>query len=101
MPHFYERASRAISTEGKEYEDWVNGPGRRMLVSPGLCGGQSHPFTIGRFIQRHGFHHHGHSGRDIRKLLNKVMKKAAKWDAALVSRMRERYQAVNPLTHKQ
>jgi spore coat-associated protein S len=36
--------------------------------------------------------------RDIRKLLNKVMKKNGKWDAALVHDVLRWYQQVNPLT---
>ncbi|WP_455660347.1 CotS family spore coat protein, partial [Pradoshia sp.] len=39
--------------------------------------------------------------RDIRKILNKVMKKQAKWDIELMIEMLKNYQKVNPLTEEQ
>lgn len=39
--------------------------------------------------------------RDLRKILNKVMKKEAQWDLELMMKMIKLYQAVNPLTKPQ
>ncbi|WP_141430380.1 CotS family spore coat protein [Bacillus sp. 03113] len=39
--------------------------------------------------------------RDMRKILNKVMKKAAAWDIELMIKMMKAYQEVNPLTKEQ
>ncbi|MGI6667896.1 MAG: CotS family spore coat protein [Acetivibrionales bacterium] len=104
MPHFYERASRAIELlKGKEYEDWVN----EARQTGCLC---HQDFAAGNLILSPSGDLYvldtdsitmDIAARDIRKLLNKVMKKAGKWDAALVSRILERYQAVNPLTPRQ
>ena len=104
MPHFCERASRAIELlRGKEYADWVSETRQtgclchqdfaagNLIISPSgdLYVLDTDSITIDI------------AARDIRKLLNKVMKKAGKWDAALASRILERYQAVNPLTPPQ
>jgi CotS family spore coat protein len=39
--------------------------------------------------------------RDIRKILNKVMKKRTQWDLELMVKMLKAYQEVNPLTQDQ
>lgn len=101
FPSVYERAQRAVSgLGGKEYGDWVD----RVREAGGLC---HQDFAAGNLIL-------APSGvlyvidtdsitidipaRDIRKLLNKVMKKAGSWDADLVKRILRAYQSANPLT---
>lgn len=104
MPYFYERASRAIELlRGKEYAGWV----REIRQTGSLC---HQDFAAGNLIIAPPGDLYvldtdsitiDIAARDIRKLLNKVMKKAGKWDAALASRIIKRYQAVNPLTPPQ
>ncbi|MGE5613066.1 MAG: CotS family spore coat protein [Bacillota bacterium] len=104
MPHFYERACKAVELlRGEEYAGWVNEARQtgclchqdfaagNLIISPSgdLYVLDTDSITIDI------------AARDIRKLLNKVMKKAGKWDAALASSILGSYQAVNPLTPPQ
>ncbi len=101
FPHFYERAQTAINgLRGQPYADWVKKAGKsgslchqdfaagNLLItgSNSLCVLDTDSITVDI------------PARDIRKLLNKVMKKSGKWDKNLTRTMLAQYQKVNPLT---
>lgn len=100
-PAFLKRMNASIEgLKGPEYAAWV----KKAEVSGGLC---HQDFAAGNILLNP-------SGkvyvldtdsltielpaRDIRKLLNKVMKKNGKWDAALLHDILRWYQQENPLT---
>lgn len=104
FPYFYERAQRAIEgLKEIEYSDWVS----KTEITGCLC---HQDFAAGNLIMTP-------SGvlyvldtdsltvdipaRDIRKLLNKIMKKAGNWDMELTKRILSCYQLNNPLTPSQ
>lgn len=101
FPGFYSRAMEAINgLAGSEYKDWVN----KVNKTGGLC---HQDFAAGNLIL-------DPSGtiyvldtdsitidipaRDIRKIFNKVMKKAGSWNIELAKRMLGYYQSENPLS---
>ncbi len=101
FPGFYERAKKAIEgLRGNEYASWVD----KVTVTGGLC---HQDFAAGNLIIKP-------SGkifvldtdsitmdipaRDIRKLLNKIMKKTGSWNLELTKKFIEYYQSENPLT---
>ena len=104
FPHFCERALKAIEgLRGKEYGEWVGTAEKAGC----LC---HQDFAAGNLIvtpDRHLYVLDTDSltvdipARDIRKLLNKIMKKAGKWDAALAKKIFGFYQAENPLSVSQ
>ncbi|NLU27579.1 MAG: CotS family spore coat protein [Hungateiclostridium thermocellum] len=101
FPAFYERAKQAIEgLKGKEYQDWVE----KVKSRGGLC---HQDFAAGNLLKNP-------SGkifvldtdsitidipaRDIRKLLNKIMKKNGKWDLEILRKFIRIYQSENPLS---
>lgn len=101
FPYFYERAGKAIAgLKGKEYLEWVRkaqtkgclchqdfAAGNLILTSPGeIYVLDTDSITIDI------------PARDIRKLLNKVMKKTGRWDTELAKNILHSYQSGNPLT---
>lgn len=101
FPYFYERAQTAISgLRGRQYADWVKKAG----MSGSLC---HQDFAAGNLIitKTNSLYVLDTDSitvdipaRDIRKLLNKVMKKMGKWDRNLTRSILAWYQRVNPLT---
>lgn len=102
--YFYERSQKAINgLKEKDYTDWVKKAGKagclchqdfaagNLLITPAknLYVLDTDSITIDI------------PARDIRKLLNKVMKKSGKWDKFLAKNMLARYQEMNPLTHSE
>jgi len=104
FPYFNERAQAAIEgLKGPEYNDWVN----LAKESGSLC---HQDFAAGNLILTQDKKIYvldtdsvtiDISARDIRKLLNKVMKKSGRWDKKVVQKMLTAYQQVNPLTPSQ
>lgn len=101
FPYFYEKAKNAIDgLNGEEYKTWVD----KVANTGGLC---HQDFAAGNLLLNQ-------SGkvfvldtdsitidipaRDIRKLLNKIMKKMGRWDFDLAKRILDYYQSENPLT---
>lgn len=101
FPYFYESAQKAISgLKGNGYGDWV----KKAMKSGCLC---HQDFAAGNLLITDAKSLYvldtdsitiDLPARDIRKLLNKVMKKNGKWDTKLAGRMLEKYQQINPLT---
>ena len=104
FPGFYERAQKAIDgLKGHEYSDWTQlaekegclchqdyAAGNLILTSKGrLYVLDTDSITVDI------------AARDIRKLLNKVMKKTGKWDIETTKRILRHYQSENPLTASQ
>lgn len=104
FPYFYERANKAIeSLNGTEYSEWVN----RVKKTGCLC---HQDFAAGNLIMNTSDSVYvidtdsitmDIPARDIRKLLNKIMKKVGKWDIELTKRVLSSYQSNNPLTPSQ
>ena len=101
FPYFYERAANAIAgLRGKEYGEWV-----RKVQSKGcLC---HQDFAAGNLILTPAGEMYvldtdsitiDIPARDIRKLLNKVIKKAGRWEIDLAKSIMHSYQSENPLT---
>lgn len=100
FPYFYERALKAITAlRGPGYSGWVKKAEREGC----LC---HQDFAAGNLIiTRSGAVYVLDTdsitidipARDIRKLLNKVMKKEGRWDAGLTARILKSYQEQNPL----
>lgn len=101
FPYFYDRAQRAIEgLKGTEYKDWVSESEKtgclchqdyaagNLIVTPSndLYVLDTDSLTVDI------------PARDIRKLLNKIMKKAGRWDMDLTKRILQCYQVNNPLT---
>lgn len=104
LPHFYERAHRAIEgLQGSDYAQWV----LEVKEKGCLC---HQDFAAGNLILTPSGDLYildtdsltvDIAARDIRKLLNKVMKKNGKWDRETASRILRHYQKENPLTPSQ
>lgn len=101
--YFYERAKRAIEgLKNGEYAAWV----KKVQAAGGLC---HQDFASGNLIMTNSNFYILDTdsltleipARDIRKLLNKIMKKRGKWDMNLVTKILSYYQARNPLTMDQ
>lgn len=101
FPNFYTRAQKAIEgLKCREYREWVD----KARKTGSLC---HQDFAAGNLILNP-------SGtiyvldtdsitidipaRDIRKLLNKIMKKSGKWDIELTKKIFSYYQSENPLS---
>jgi CotS family spore coat protein len=101
FPYFYKRAENAIAgLKGKEYEEWVE----KAQTKGCLC---HQDFAAGNliltptgdiFVLDTDSITIDIPARDIRKLLNKVMKKTGRWDINLAKSIMHSYQSVNPLT---
>lgn len=100
FPYFYERAQRAIEgLKHGEYTAWVN----KVQASGGLC---HQDFASGNLIITASKFYILDTdsltleipARDIRKLLNKILKKHGSWDINLVTKILSFYQNKNPLT---
>jgi len=104
FPYFYERATRAIEDlSGSEYSDWV----RESKEKGCLC---HQDYAAGNLILTPSETLYvldtdsltvDIPARDIRKLLNKIMKKAGKWDMEQTKKILQYYQVNNPLTPSQ
>lgn len=101
FPYFYSRAWKAIEgLKGEEYSAWVN----KVKITGCLC---HQDFAAGNLILTSTGKLYvldtdsitiDIPARDIRKLLNKVMKKSGKWDPELTKKIFGYYQSENPLT---
>lgn len=101
FPAFYERARKAIEgLRGKEYTDWVS----KASTEGYLC---HQDFAAGNLLLQSTGDMYildtdsitvDIAARDIRKLLNKIMKKSGKWDIELVKKIFGYYQTENPLS---
>lgn len=103
FPYFYERGKQSIDGLKKgEYEAWV----KKIQSIGGLC---HQDFASGNLIITPSkfFILDTDSltleipARDLRKLLNKILKKKGKWDINLVTRIMTYYQSANPLTREE
>jgi len=102
FPYFYERAKKAIEgLKGREYADWIDKAGRKGC----LC---HQDFAAGNLIMVQAGDLYiidtdsltiDIPARDIRKIINKIMKKQGKWDTELIKRIISCYQSQNPLSH--
>lgn len=101
FPYFYERAQKAIEgLKGPMYWEW----GEKTKMTGGLC---HQDFAAGNliitpddtlFVLDTDSITVDIPARDIRKLLNKVMKKHGKWDMDLTRLIFKHYQSENPLS---
>jgi spore coat-associated protein S len=101
FPYFAQRAGEAIEgLKGSEYAEWI----RKAGAEGCLC---HQDFAAGNLILTPKGELYvldidsltvDIPARDIRKLLNKIMKKNGKWEAEKTRRILEDYQEVNPLT---
>lgn len=101
FPHFYEIAKKVIEDlNGQEYKDWV----KKVEKEGCLC---HQDFAAGNLILNNAgelFVLDTDSltidipARDIRKLINKIMKKAGNWDTDLMKKIFRYYQSENPLS---
>lgn len=104
FPFFYNRAKEALSgLKGKEYKAWVE----KVQKTGGLC---HQDFAAGNlllsstgevFILDTDSITIDIPARDIRKLLNKIMRKNGKWDKELLKVFIDTYQLTNPLSHSE
>jgi spore coat-associated protein S len=101
FPSFLRRMEAAITgLDGPEYVTWVN----KVAVDGGLC---HQDFAAGNILLNSAGKVYildtdsltiDLPARDIRKLLNKVMKKNGKWEPVLLENVLRAYQQVNPLS---
>lgn len=101
FPSFLQRMEAAITgLGGPEYTAWVN----KIAINGGLC---HQDFAAGNILLNSAGRVYildtdsltiDLPARDIRKLLNKVMKKNGKWEPALLENVLRVYQQANPLT---
>jgi len=104
FPAFYDRGKKAIEgLKGNEYADWS----RSAETTGSLC---HQDFAAGNLLVTADKKLYvldtdsitvDIAARDIRKLLNKVMKKAGRWNTSLAAGILRSYQKVNPLTPSQ
>lgn len=101
FPYFYKRAANAIAgLKGKEYDEWVGkAQSKGSLCHQDFAAGNLILTPTGEiFVLDTDSITIDIPARDIRKLLNKVMKKAGRWDISLAKSIMHSYQSVNPLT---
>jgi spore coat-associated protein S len=101
FPSFLQRMEASITgLGGAEYTAWVN----KIAANGGLC---HQDFAAGNILLNSAGRVYildtdsltiDLPARDIRKLLNKVMKKNGKWEPALLENVLRAYQQANPLT---
>ena len=104
FPVFYERGRNAIEgIKGNDYLNWT----RDAEANGSLC---HQDFAAGNLLVTGSGQLYvldtdsitvDIAARDIRKLLNKVMKKAGRWNIELAGSILSHYQAKNPLTPAQ
>ncbi len=104
FPFFYNRAKEAISgLKGKEYKDWVD----KVEKVGGLC---HQDFAAGNLLLSPTGDVYvldtdsltiDIPARDIRKLLNKIMRKNGKWSLELLKTFINTYQITNPLSYSE
>lgn len=104
FPYFYERGKKAVEgLKGNDYMSWS----QEAESKGSLC---HQDFAAGNLLLTDRKKLYvidtdsitiDIAARDIRKLLNKVMKKSGKWDPELASGIIRHYQARNPLTPSQ
>lgn len=104
FPYFYDRAQKVIKElSNQEYTDWVD----KISKEGGLC---HQDFAAGNliltpldelFVLDIDSITIDIPARDIRKLINKIMKKKGKWDLELTKNILSYYQSENPLTPSQ
>jgi spore coat-associated protein S len=101
FPYFYNRAKKAIDgLKENEYKEWVEKTDKNgCLCHQDFAAGNLILDDSGRmYILDTDSLTIDIPARDIRKLLNKIMKKAGKWDFDLTKKILNYYQSVNPLT---
>lgn len=101
FPSFLQRMEAAVAgLEGSEYTAWV----KKIAANGGLC---HQDFAAGNILLNSAGRVYildtdsltiDLPARDIRKLLNKVMKKNGKWEPALLENILRVYQQANPLS---
>ena len=104
FPYFRELAQKAVTClNSGEYRDWVETSEKTgCLCHQDFAAGNLIITPEGKiYVLDTDSITIDIPARDIRKLLNKVMKKAGKWDMELSKRMLKCYQSVNPLTAPQ
>ena len=104
FPGFFERARLAIEgLKGKEYGIWVDTAEKSgCLCHQDYAAGNLIITPDGElFVLDTDSLTVDIPARDIRKLLNKIMKKAGKWDIGLTKKILDRYQSENPLSASQ
>jgi len=104
FPYYYERGKRAIEgLKGSDYLAWI----QEAESKGSLC---HQDFAAGNLLVTPRKELYvidtdsitiDIAARDIRKLLNKVMKKSGKWNAEQTASILRHYQARNPLTPSQ
>lgn len=104
FPYFYERGKKAVEgLKGNDYMNWS----QEAESKGSLC---HQDFAAGNLLLTDRKKLYvidtdsitiDIAARDIRKLVNKVMKKSGKWDPELASGIFLHYQARNPLTPSQ
>jgi CotS family spore coat protein len=103
FPYFYERGKRAIEgLKGSEYRDWV------IKVNNNGCLCHQDFSSANLLNTRDGIYVLDTDSlaidlpaRDIRKLLNKIMKKSGSWDVEKVKNIIGWYNQKNPLTQNE
>ncbi|MCX7745964.1 MAG: CotS family spore coat protein [Clostridia bacterium] len=101
FPYFLERANHAIEgLKGEEYKAWVEkGTNTGCLCHQDFAAGNLIMDANGDvFIIDTDSLTIDIPARDIRKLLNKIMKKNGKWDMELAKKIFSCYQSENPLS---
>ncbi len=101
FPSFLQRMEAAVTgLDSPQYSAWVN----KVAVNGGLC---HQDFAAGNILLNPAGRVYildtdsltiDLPARDIRKLLNKVMKKNGKWEPTLLENILRAYQQANPLT---
>lgn len=101
FPEFYDRGKKAIEgLRGKEYSDWVTKANKEgCLCHQDFAAGNLLLTPSGKlYILDTDSLTVDIAARDIRKLLNKIMKKLGKWDPDLTGKILGYYNSENPLT---
>jgi len=104
FPTFYGRALRAIDgLSGSEYTEWVQEKAKTgCLCHQDFAAGNLILAPSGKlFVLDTDSITIDIPARDIRKLLNKIMKKTGHWDIHLAKTIIAHYQEENPLTYSQ
>lgn len=101
FPYFHKRALEAIDgLKGQEYDRWVE----KAKKAGCLC---HQDFAAGNLLLANSGRLYvldtdsitvDIPARDIRKLINKIMKKSGKWDMELAKKIFQYYQSENPLS---
>ncbi len=104
FPGFYERGRRAVEgLKGNDYMDWSrNAETKGSLCHQDFAAGNLLVTPQGRlYVLDTDSITIDIAARDIRKLLNKVMKKTGRWNADLAAGILRNYQKINPLSPSQ